>query len=91
MASRRLAIDGTECTTAGDRQITREMEMLKSPTAVFSTIENRYYIAKFLLKIDFLEEFKSTIKAELNAAEMVMRIQSTRTHHAERQGKKTSS
>jgi hypothetical protein len=56
-----------------NRQITREMEMLKSPTAVFSTIENRYYIAKFLLKIDFLEEFKSTIKAELNAAEMVVR------------------
>lgn len=56
-----------------NRQITREMEMLKSHTAVFSTIENRYYIAKFLLKIDFLEEFKSTIKAELNAAEMVVR------------------
>ena len=36
-------------------------------------MENEHYIEKVLSKIDFLKEFRSITKAELNAAEKLIR------------------
>ena len=57
----------------GRSQTTREMGMYGSLTAILSNIENRHYISKVLSKIDFLEEFRSITKEELNAAGKLIR------------------
>ena len=57
----------------GRSQTTREMGMYGALTAILSNIENRHYVEKVLSKIDFLEEFRSITKAELNAAGKLIR------------------
>ena len=57
----------------GRSQTTREMGMYGALTAILSNIENKHYVEKVLSKIDFLEEFRSITKAELNAAGKLIR------------------
>ncbi len=57
----------------GRSQTAREMAMYGALTAVLSNIENRYYIEKVLSKIDFLKEFSSITKEEMDNARKLIR------------------
>ena len=57
----------------GRSQTAREMGMYGALTAILSNVENKHYIEKVLPKIDFLEEFRSITKDELNAAGKLIR------------------
>ena len=57
----------------GRSQTAREMAMYGALTAVLSNIENRYYIEKVLSKIDFLKEFMSVTKEEMDNARRLIR------------------
>ncbi|MHB8359633.1 MAG: hypothetical protein ACYDCP_09060 [Thermoplasmataceae archaeon] len=52
----------------GRSQTTREMAIYGALTAVLSNIENKHYIEKVLSKIDFLKEFSSITKEEMDNA-----------------------
>ena len=57
----------------GRSQTAREMAKYGALTAVLSNIENRYYIEKVLSKIDFLKEFSSITKEEMDNARKLIR------------------
>lgn len=57
----------------GRLQTAGEMGMFGALTAILSNVENKNYMEKVLSKTDFLEEFTSATKAELNAAEKLIR------------------
>ena len=57
----------------GRSQTAREMGMFGALTAVLSNMENKYYIEKVLSKIDFLKEFSSITKEEIDNAEKLIK------------------
>ncbi|MHB8395606.1 MAG: hypothetical protein ACYDAZ_00150 [Thermoplasmataceae archaeon] len=57
----------------GRSQTAREMAMYGALTAVLSNVENEYYIGKVLSRIDFLEEFTSITKEEMDNARRLIR------------------
>ncbi|EQD75515.1 hypothetical protein B1A_03932, partial [mine drainage metagenome] len=57
----------------GRSQTTREMGMYGALMAVLSNIENKYYNEKILSKIDFLKEFTSITKKEIDNARKLIR------------------
>ena len=57
----------------GRSQTTREMTMYGALTAVLSNIENKHYSEKVLSKIDFLKEFSSITKEEIDNAGKLIR------------------
>ncbi|MHB1709128.1 MAG: hypothetical protein ACYCT2_06620 [Thermoplasmataceae archaeon] len=57
----------------GRSQTAREMAMYGALTAVLSNVENGYYIGKVLPKIDFLKEFTSITKEEMDKARRLIR------------------
>ena len=57
----------------GRSQTAGEMGMYGALTAVLSNVENEYYIEKVLSKIDFLKEFSSITKEEMDNARKLIR------------------
>ncbi|MHB1806227.1 MAG: hypothetical protein ACYCR2_06685 [Thermoplasmataceae archaeon] len=57
----------------GRSQTTREMAMYGALTAVLSNIENKHYGERVLSKIDFLKEFSSITKEEMDNAGKLIR------------------
>ena len=55
------------------QQTAGEMRMFRALTAILFNMENGHYTEKVLSKTDFLEEFRSATRAELNAAEKLIR------------------
>lgn len=57
----------------GRSQTTREMTRYGALTAVLSNMENTHYIESILSKIDFLRDFTSVTKEEVNEARKLIR------------------
>ncbi|MHB1492820.1 MAG: hypothetical protein ACYCSG_04315 [Thermoplasmataceae archaeon] len=57
----------------GRSQTAREMGMYGALTAVLSNVENKHYIENVLSRIDFLKEFRSITKEEMDKARKLIR------------------
>ena len=57
----------------GRSETSREMAMYGALTAILSNLENEYYLKHVVSQIDFLKEFSSVTKDELNEARKLIR------------------
>ena len=57
----------------GRSQTSHEMAMYGALTAILSNAGNKHYIEKILIRIDFLEEFRSITKTEMDTARKLIR------------------